>query len=235
MNEVNGTLRLLVVDRDTATADTIAAALGPDNIRLLTAETAEAAMTILTNEQPRIVVLDTATAGMDLLDRFVEFDPGLTVFAISQQHSVEAAVDAIRRGAHDFLRKPLAVELVRQRIEQWQAEAGERSQTLQLDHQLMRAYRFEGMVGRSPLMLEVYSRIRRVAPHFSTVLVTGETGTGKELVATALHRLSPSARGPFVVCNATAIVETLFESELFGYVKGAFTGAAQDRAGLFEF
>ena len=91
------------------------------------------------------------------------------------------------------------------------------------------------MVGRSPLMLDVYSRIRRVAPHFSTVLITGETGTGKELVATALHRLSPCARGPFVVCNSTAIVETLFESELFGYVKGAFTGAAQDRAGLFEF
>jgi transcriptional regulator with PAS, ATPase and Fis domain len=84
-------------------------------------------------------------------------------------------------------------------------------------------------------MLDVYSRIRRVAPHFSTVLITGETGTGKELVASAMHRLSPCARGPFVVCNSTAIVETLFESELFGYVKGAFTGAVQDRAGLFEF
>jgi transcriptional regulator with PAS, ATPase and Fis domain len=99
----------------------------------------------------------------------------------------------------------------------------------------MHAYQFEGMVGRSPLMLDVYSRIRRVAPHFGTVLVTGATGTGKELVAKALHRLSPAAHGPFVVCNSTAIVETLFESELFGYVKGAFTGATQDRAGLFEF
>src|SRR5205814_8395143 len=154
---------------------------------------------------------------------------------ISAQPSVEIAVEAIRRGAHDFLPKPLAIDALRQRIEQWQAEAGERSRTMQLDRELMRAYRFEGMVGRSPLMLDVYSRIRRVAPHFSTVLVTGETGTGKELVAAALHRLSPAARGPFVVCNSTAIVETLFESELFGYVKGAFTGAAQDRAGLFEF
>jgi DNA-binding NtrC family response regulator len=148
---------------------------------------------------------------------------------------VEAAVEAIRRGAQDFLRKPLEMEALRQRLEQWQAEAGERYRTLQLDQQLTRAYRFEGMVGRSPLMLDVYSRIRRVAPHFSTVLITGETGTGKELVASALHRLSPSVRGPFVVCNSTAIVETLFESELFGYVKGAFTGAAQDRAGMFEF
>jgi DNA-binding NtrC family response regulator len=232
---VNGTLKLLVIDREAATLEAVAAALGPDDVRLLTAATVEAAMTAMADEQPQIVMLDPATGGMDLLDRLVEFDPGITVFAISAQHSVEAAVEAVRRGAHDYLPKPLTADALRPRFEQWQAEAGERSHTLQLDQQLMRAYRFEGMVGRSPLMLDVYSRIRRVAPHFSTVLVTGETGTGKELVAAALHRLSPSARGPFVVCNSTAIVETLFESELFGYVKGAFTGAVQDRAGLFEF
>jgi transcriptional regulator with PAS, ATPase and Fis domain len=127
------------------------------------------------------------------------------------------------------------MDRLRKHVEKWQAEAAERRRTFQLDQELMRAYRFEGMVGRSPQMLEVYSRIRRVAPHFSTVLVTGETGTGKELVAKALHRLSPRSKAPFVVCNSTAIVETLFESELFGYVKGAFTGAAQDRAGLFEY
>jgi len=90
------------------------------------------------------------------------------------------------------------------------------------------------MVGRSPLMLEVFARIRRVAPHFRTVLVTGATGTGKELVAHALHRLSPASRGQFAVCNCSALVENLVESELFGYVRGAFTGATQDKAGLFE-
>jgi DNA-binding NtrC family response regulator len=225
----------MVVDGDAATREAITAALDPDEVRLLAADSAERAMAILVSEQPNIVVFDPATGGMDLLDRMLEFDPGLTVFVVSEQHSVECAVDVIRRGAHDFLRKPLAMDALRQRIDQWRAEAGDRSLTLQLDQQLMRAYRFEGMVGRSPQMLDVYSRIRRVAPHFSTVLVTGETGTGKELVATAMHRMSPRSHGPFVVCNATAIVETLFESELFGYVKGAFTGAAQDRAGLFEF
>jgi transcriptional regulator with PAS, ATPase and Fis domain len=90
------------------------------------------------------------------------------------------------------------------------------------------------MVGGSPLMLEVYSRVRRIAPHFRIALITGATGTGKELVARALHQYSPVSSGPFVVCNCAAIVETLFESELFGYVRGAFTGAMQDRAGLFE-
>jgi DNA-binding NtrC family response regulator len=90
------------------------------------------------------------------------------------------------------------------------------------------------MVGRSPLMLDVFAKIRRVAPHFRTVLVTGPTGTGKELVAQALHRHSQSARGNFVVCNCSALVQNLVESELFGHVRGAFTGAAQDKAGMFE-
>ena len=91
------------------------------------------------------------------------------------------------------------------------------------------------MVGRSPVMWEMFARIRRVAPHYRTVLITGATGTGKELVARALHQLSPVSGGRYVVCNCSAVVETLFESELFGYVKGAFTGANQDKMGLFEY
>jgi transcriptional regulator with PAS, ATPase and Fis domain len=113
-------------------------------------------------------------------------------------------------------------------------EAETRQKTLRLDQELVDAYQFEGIVGRSPFMLEVYAKIRRIAPHFRTVLVTGATGTGKELVAKALHRLSPAARGPFVVCNCSALVDNLVESELFGYVRGAFTGATQDKIGMFE-
>src|SRR5665213_1271489 len=94
---------------------------------------------------------------------------------------------------------------------------------------------FEGMVGRSPAMWKLFSRVRRVAPHYRTVLITGETGTGKELTARALHRLSPANKGHFVVLNCSAVVETLFESELFGHVRGSFTGAAQDKMGLFEY
>jgi transcriptional regulator with PAS, ATPase and Fis domain len=99
----------------------------------------------------------------------------------------------------------------------------------------MDAYQFEGIIGRSPAMQEVFARLQRVAPHFQNLLITGATGTGKELVSRAVHRRSPVASGPFVVCNCSAIVETLFESELFGHVKGAFTGAAQYKVGLFEY
>src|SRR5205823_2140357 len=93
----------------------------------------------------------------------------------------------------------------------------------------------EGMIGSSPAIGEMFSRIRRIAPHYRTVLITGETGTGKELAARAVHNLSPVANGHFVTLNCSAVVETLFESELFGHVRGSFTGAAQDKMGLFEY
>jgi PAS domain S-box-containing protein len=107
--------------------------------------------------------------------------------------------------------------------------------TLPLEGELLESSRFDQLVGRSPQMLEVFARVRRVAPHFRNALVTGATGTGKELVARSLHNLSPVSTGRFAVCNCSALVETLFESELFGHVKGAFTGATQDRVGLFEY
>ncbi|MEZ5356375.1 MAG: sigma-54 dependent transcriptional regulator [Bryobacteraceae bacterium] len=94
---------------------------------------------------------------------------------------------------------------------------------------------FEGIVGQSPAMAAVFSRVRRIAPYYRTVLVSGETGTGKELIARALHRLSPVRHGHYVVLNCSAVVETLFESELFGHVRGSFTGAHSDKVGLFEF
>src|SRR5439155_5802754 len=110
-----------------------------------------------------------------------------------------------------------------------------RQTALQLDSELLKTYRFEAMIGRSPLMLQVFAKIRRIAPHYRIALVTGASGTGKELVAGALHRLSPVASSRLAVCNCSAIVPTLFESELFGHVRGAFTGAAQDKMGYFEY
>jgi DNA-binding NtrC family response regulator len=151
------------------------------------------------------------------------------------QYSTESAVEAIQKGASDYMNKPLSLDKLREKVGKLVQEAKRSQHALQLDRDLVETYRFEGMIGRSPLMLDAYTRIRRVAPHFRTVLVTGPTGTGKELAARSLHHLSPVAAGPFAVCNCAAIVETLFESELFGYVKGAFTGATQDKIGLFEY
>jgi DNA-binding NtrC family response regulator len=143
-------------------------------------------------------------------------------------------VQAIQKGACDYLDKPLQLDKLRQRIDALIADAQARERANALNEELMKASQFKGIVGRSPLMLDVFDRIRRIAPYFRTALVTGDTGTGKELVARALHLLSPAALGRFVVCNCAAIPENLVESELFGHVKGAFTGASHDKAGLFE-
>jgi DNA-binding NtrC family response regulator len=174
-------------------------------------------------------------SGMEVLERMVATDPGANVILMTAHYSTDSAVEAIQKGAYDYLTKPLDVVSLQARIATLLAEAKQRQHTLELELELLKAYEFQGIIGRSPLMLEVFAGIRRVAPHFRNVLVLGPTGTGKELVARALHRLSPVASRELAVCNCSALVETLLESELFGYVRGAFTGATQDKIGLFEY
>jgi DNA-binding NtrC family response regulator len=230
-------LKLLAIDDEPQYLDLLSAALAREELEILTAQDPEQGFEIFLKSRPRIVVLDLVMpkiSGIELLERMINVDPGTDVILVTAHYTAESAVDAIQKGATDYLTKPLEISKLRSRIANLLADADLRRRTLQLDQELVDAYQFEGMVGRSPLMLEVYARIRRIAPHFRTVLITGATGTGKELVARALHRLSPSSRGQFVVCNCSALVDSLVESELFGYVRGAFTGASQDRIGLFE-
>jgi len=236
MNRPN-IFKLLVIDDDPQTLSLIADALGDEGLEILTAENPEAGFEMFLRLRPRIVLLDLilpGVSGMDMLKRIIASDPGSNVIVISAHYSAESAVEAIQQGACDYLTKPLDFQRLRHRIASFLAEAEIRRRTLLLDQELVQACQFEGIVSRSPLMLDVFAKIRRVAPHFRTVLVTGATGTGKELVARALHRLTVGSPGQFVACNCSALVESLVESELFGYVKGAFTGAIQDRAGLFE-
>jgi DNA-binding NtrC family response regulator len=171
---------------------------------------------------------------MELLACVLEVDPSIDVVLMTAHYSTDAAVEAIKKGACDYLTKPISLPVLRERIGKLAADARRRQRASQLDSELMDTCQFEGMVGRSPLMWEMFGQIRRVAPHYRACSVTGPTGTGKELVANALHKLS-QASGPMVVCNCSAVVETLFESELFGHVKGAFTGADSNKVGLFEY
>jgi DNA-binding NtrC family response regulator len=230
-------MKLLAIDDDDSFLNLIVVALRNEELEILTASDATRGMELFHQEHPRIVLLDLVLpdmGGMDLLERMVSADPGTEVILITGNYSTDSAVEAIQKGACDYLPKPLEVERLRSRVSALILEAENRKRTLQLDHELMDAYQFEGIIGRSPLMLELFAKLRRVSPHFQTVLVTGETGTGKELVARALHQLSPGRSRPFVVCNCSSIVPTLAESELFGHVRGAFTGAIQDKVGVFE-
>ncbi len=234
----SSSLKLLAIDDDAKNLEIISLALQRQGLQIMTSQDPEEGFEIFLRTRPKIVLLDLVmpkVSGMEILERIVSVDPGVDVILITAHYSAESAVEAIQKGAADYLTKPVEIDKLRSRISALMDEAETRKKTLRLDQELLDAYQFEGIVGRSPLMLEVYARIRRIAPHFSTVLVTGATGTGKELVARALHRLSPASPGPFVVCNCSALVDTLVESELFGYVRGAFTGATHDKVGLFEY
>jgi len=231
-------LKLLAIDDSPDNLELVSEALQQKGLEILTADTAEAGMEMFLRVRPRVVLLDLVmprVTGLQLLERIVAADPGVDVILMTGHYSTESAVEAIQKGACDYMNKPLDMQKLRNRIASLLAEAELRQKTLKLDAELVDTYQFDGIVGRSPLMLEVFAKIRRVSPHFRTVLVTGATGTGKELVARALHGRSPVASGTFAVCNCAALVDTLLESELFGHVRGAFTGATHDKPGLFEY
>ncbi len=229
---------VVAIDDDPATLDLVKAALKQQPLQILTASDPEAGLELVLRERPQIVLLDLMMpklGGMDLLERIVDAAPDTDVVLLTGHYSTDSAVEAIRKGACDYLTKPISIADLRQRMSRFIGEARRKQAAHELENELLRAHQFEGMVGRSPLMLAVFTRIRRVAQHYKTALVTGATGTGKELVAEALHKLSPVSGGRFAVVNCSAVVETLFESELFGHVRGAFTGASQDKVGLFEY
>ncbi len=231
-------LKVLVVDETPETFQIISEALSHESVQLFVVPNVNAALEHFERIHPRIVIADFALQGMDglqFMDRVLAADPGTDFVLMADSNLDETALDAIRRGASECLSKPLDPLKLRTCIHALVEQALERERSQQLEQQSLKAFQFQGMIGRGPLMLDVFHKIRRIAPHFRTVLVTGATGTGKELVAHALHNLSPAKSAPFAVCNCSALMESLLESELFGYVKGAFTGANRDKQGVFEY
>jgi DNA-binding NtrC family response regulator len=235
MNEQQ--ITLVAIDDDAAALELITEALSELNLQITTTTDPEEGLEIILKKQPDIAVLDLVLPGrdgMELLEAIVERSPNTEVLLMTGHYSTDSALEAIQKGACDYLTNPISVPDFRLRISRLATEARRRHDAQKLEGEVFSTHRFEGMVGQSPLMQDLFARIRRIAPHFRTALITGSTGTGKELVARALHRLSPVSGGRFVDFNCSAVVESLFESELFGYVKGAFTGAQGDRMGLFE-
>jgi DNA-binding NtrC family response regulator len=231
------TIKLVAVDDDPLMLDFICSALNQPELEVHRASAAADAWELIRSVHPDIVILDLVmpkVGGMELLEWVVDWDSSIDVVLLTGEYSTDNAVQAIRNGACDYLTKPISAASLRDRVASLITAAQARIRARELEGELLDTSRFGEMVGASPVMQEVYSRVRRIGPHYRIALVSGATGTGKELVARALHAASPVHNRPFVVCNCAAIVETLFESELFGYVRGAFTGAVQDRAGLFE-
>jgi DNA-binding NtrC family response regulator len=230
-------LSLLIIDDNPGSLEMLSSALAQPDLEILTALNPQEGVDLLHSRHPQIVLTDLVMPGMtglEVLDRVMEFDPATEVILMTAHYSTESAVEAIKKGASDYLNKPVPIAMLREKIGALLETARKRHKASQLEDELLASAEFEGIVGNSPTMWDMFSRIRRVAPHYRAVLVTGETGTGKDLVAQTLHRLSPAAQGRYVVLNCSAVVETLFESELFGHVRGSFTGATHDKAGLFE-
>jgi len=225
------------VDDDPLSRELLSDALRPLPVRVLTAAHPDEAMAAVLAERPAIVILDLllpGRSGLALTSEILAAAPTTDVLLLTGHYTPESAIEAIRLGACDYLTKPIQIAALRARISRLLDDLQKRLEAARLETELVHAHRFEGMVGYSPRMLELFALIRRAAPHFRVALIRGATGTGKELAAAALHRQSPVAAGPFVVCNCSAITETLFESEMFGHRKGAFTGATHDKPGMFE-
>jgi len=237
-NEPATLATLLIIDDDEQTIELIRSALEFPELKIISDTSALDGIESFKEHRPRIVLCDLKLpdmSGMEVLEKILKIDPGVEVILITGHYSSETAVEAIHKGAADYLNKPLNIEHLRSRIGLILEDLRHRSKYHSLMKEVLNVAQFQDMIGRSPAIIEVFSRIQRVGPHFRTALISGDTGTGKELVARALHKMSGAPAEKYGICNCAAVVDTLFESELFGYVKGAFTGALQDKMGLFEY
>jgi two-component system response regulator HydG len=172
--------------------------------------------------------------GLEMLRAICETAPTCQVILMTRYASVDTAIEAVKLGAVDYISKPFDFERLGGLLTGIRKSLERRERLLRADGDIAKTFAFQGMIGRGPAMQEMFDAIRRFAPHVRTVLITGETGTGKELVARALHALGSRSKQRFVTVNCSAVVETLFENELFGHQRGAFTGANDTKVGLFE-
>ena len=229
---------ILIVDDESDMLQLLKRSLEPDlDCRIETAESAQQALARLSRDQFDLVLADIKMPGVDgleLLDLIKKQYPDLTVVMMTGYGTVDMAVEAMRSGAHDFVTKPFDHDALIVRLE----KALERSrlirENVRLQMECQGRQAFQNIVGTGAAMKRVYETIHMVAKTDLTVLITGESGTGKELVARAIHNLSHRSNQPFVAVNCPTVPENILESELFGYKKGAFTHASQNRIGLFQ-
>src|SRR6202140_4143463 len=196
------------------------------------------ALELVDQGRVRVVVSDIKLPGMDglqVLEQAMGYDPGIYVLLMTGFYSLDNAIAAIKRGAYDYIPKPVDRSRLKKSLDVLAESFSRRKHIRGLEQQLMTDLEFHGIVGRSPAMIEVFEMVRKVARHYTNILLIGATGSGKELIAKSIHQMSPVAQQRFAICNCSAMVDTLLESQLFGHMRGAFTGATDTRPGLFEY
>lgn len=228
---------VLVVDDERAMREFLAVLLEKEGHNVMTASDGEQALRIVAEQPLDLVISDVRMPKVDgiaLLAGIRAQHPHLPVILVTAYASSDSTIRAMQLGADDYLTKPFRLDELRLVVEKALARRQKRQQDQASEPAVPEAPKLEGIIGRSPKMVELYKLISKIAGLDSTVLITGESGTGKELVARTIHCASPRADHPFLAINCAAIPEQLLESELFGHVKGAFTGAVSHKAGLFE-
>ncbi len=226
--------RIMIVDDDPSLREFLEIFFAKEGYKVCSAATGKEALKIIQEQEISLVLSDIRMPEMDgvtLLKEIKAIEPQIPVILITAFASLETAVDAMKEGAWDYLTKPFRLDEIREVVDQ--ALKSKRAAQSVTKDPGSKVYKLDQMVARSAAMLKIFQIIPRVAESSSSVLITGESGTGKELVARAIHRLGPRRDRPFVVVNCGGIPENLLESELFGYTKGAFTGAAHEKKGLF--
>jgi DNA-binding NtrC family response regulator len=228
---------LLVADDDQVARELLAETLGREGYRVRVAAGGEECLRLAGAESFDMALIDLRMPdldGLNVLKRLATIQPDLPVVILTAFATIETAIEAVAAGASDYLSKPFRMEEIKIVVRRTLDARRLARENLQYRQELKARYGFETLVGQSHQMVEIYKLVARVASLETTVLIQGETGTGKELVARAIHDASPRAGRPFVVVDCAALPETLFESELFGHERGAFTGAFAARRGLLE-
>ena len=229
--------RILIIDDDESIRKVIGFMLEEAGYRVDTAASAEAGLRAIAGQRPDLVLSDIKMPGKDgiaLLGEIKAADSTLPVIILTAFGSVETAVEAMKRGASDYLTKPIARDDLLLTIQKTLKLQRLEAENADLRDTIRERFRFESIVGLSPAMTALFDVLGKVAPTDATVLITGESGTGKELIAKAIHFNSPRRGGRLVTVNCAAIPADLLESELFGHVRGAFTGAIRSKPGKFE-
>jgi DNA-binding NtrC family response regulator len=228
---------LLIVEDEDIMRGILAQLMIEAGFRVLEAATAEEAIDLFAAESPALTITDIELGGMngiELLDRIKQLDSEALVIMITAYSSVDTAIAALRKGAYDYITKPFINEDILQTARNALRQRDLFRENRYLRRELQQRYHFENIIGRSDALTAIFKLVEKIANTTSSVLIQGESGTGKELIARAIHYGSARADAPFVAINCAALPESLLESELFGYVRGAFTGANSNKTGLFK-